>query len=59
MSEVREVTHRLIDAIAEGEVAATHVVCMALAYLSEAEVVDMLRRNDYGPYVGILEGVSV
>jgi len=58
MSEVREVTNRLIEAIDDGEVTATHVVCMALAYLSEAEVRDMLRVNDYGPFVGILGGAN-
>jgi len=58
MSEVREVTNRLIEAIDEGQVTATHVVCMALAYLSEADVADMLRVNDYAPFVGILEGAN-
>jgi len=42
----RKETHRLLDMMDQGLISAGTVVEMALAYMSEDEVADMMRSND-------------
>jgi hypothetical protein len=43
---MREATNKLIDMMDEGLISAQAVVEMALAYMSEDDVADMMRSND-------------
>lgn len=43
---MRTQTNRLIDMMDEGLISATAVAEMALAYMSEDDVADMMRAND-------------
>jgi hypothetical protein len=43
---MREATNRLIDMMDEGLISAQAVAEMALAYMSEDDVADMMRAND-------------
>ena len=43
---MREATNKLIDMMDEGLISAEAVAQMALAYMSEDDVADMMRAND-------------
>ena len=48
---MRKETTRLLEMMDEGLISATAVAEMALAYMSEADVKDMVRSNDLMPWL--------